>query len=207
MRFMTVLVVSVVTVCARAWNSVAEMDVDACRALTNESYLLSSTFTNQLATALNSSSEEMRSEAYMLLSIHAYQNFLNTANDSWLQIEMSNASNAVLAIGMNSNKWQYWTSRFLYAGAYCSVPNYEGSFALMTNSLHELSLSAFDTNNVNAVERAILNKSEMLNVGITDAMRIFAGMSAAELGMGGVATNYANQVPVPYRNVILQFVK
>ena len=47
MRFMTVLAVSMVTVCARAWNSVAEMDVDACRALTNESYLLSSTFTNQ----------------------------------------------------------------------------------------------------------------------------------------------------------------
>ena len=143
----------------------------------------------------------------MLLSIHAYQNFLNTADDSWLQIEMSNASNAVVAIGMNSNKWQYWTCRFLYASAYCSVSNYERSFVVMTNSLHELSLIAYDTNNVNAVERAILNKSEMMNVGVTDALRIFAGMSAAELGMGGVATNYANQVPMPYRKVILQFVK
>ena len=207
MKIVLILLIFVFVKRMYAGDSVVEMETDICKALTNNTYLLSSTFTNQLSAALNSSSVEMRSEAYMLLSINAYQNFLRTADDSWLQIEMSNASNAVVAIGIHSNKWQYWTSRFLYASAYCSVPNYERSFAVATNSLHELSCSAYNTNDVNAVERAILDKSELLNVGITDAMRIFAGMSAAELGMGGVATNYANQVPAPYRNVMLQFVK
>ena len=207
MRFVQTVIVAAFVSCAHAWDSVAEMETAVCQALTNENYLLSSTFTNQLAAAINSPSVEMKCEAYIMFSIHAYQNFLNTADDSWLQIEMCNASNAVSTIGMSTNKWQYWASRFVHAGAFCSVSNYESSFAVLSNALQEASYSCFTNNSPGPVERAIFDKFEMPNVGVIDAMRIMAGMSAAELGNGSVATNYANQVPVPFRNVILEFVK
>ena len=191
---------------ARGWDSIGEMESDICKALTNNNYLLSQAFTNQLNVAINSSSAEMRSEAYMLHSICSYQIFLDTADDSWLQIEMFNATNSILAIGSSADKWQYWMSRFVYAGACCSVSDYEKSLGVMTNSLRELSASSY-TNGSNVVERAILDKFEMANIGISEAMCIMAGMSAAGLRMGSLATNYANQVSAPYHNVILKFAK
>ena len=63
--------------------------------------------TNQLNAACNSGSDEMKSEAYMLLSIHAYENFLHTADSDWLRPEMFNASNSVEAINMHTNKFNF----------------------------------------------------------------------------------------------------
>ena len=47
----------------------------------------------------------------------------------------------------------------------------------------------------------------MPNIDVREAMKVMAGMSAAVTGNGSVATNYANQVPGPYKNTILEFVK
>ena len=204
MRLLVFVALVMFANCARAWDSIGEMEADVCIALTNNNYLLSPAFTNQLNLAINSSSAEMRSEAYMMHSIRAYQVFIDTADDSWLQSEMSNATNSILTIGSSADKWQYWMSRFIYAGACCSVSDYEKSLGVMTHSLQELFVSNY-TEGSNVVERAILGKFEMANVGIGEAMRIMAGMSAAELRIGSLVTNYANQVSAPYRNRILQF--
>ena len=202
MRHVLILMLFTMANHALAWNSLAEMDVDVCRALTNNVFLMSESFTNQLNAACNSGSDE----AYMILSIHAYENFLHTADSDWLRLEMFNASNSVEAIGMHANKWQFWMSRFLLAGACCSVPNYERAYAITTNSIHLLVSSGF-TNHASMVEHAILRKYEMDGLDVADAMRVMAGMSAAELGMGDVATNFANQVSTPYRNIIFDFVR
>ena len=206
MRHVLILTLFTMANHALAWNSLAEMDVDVCRALTNNVFLMSESFTNQLNAACNSGSDEMKSEAYMLLSIHAYENFLHTADSDWLRPEMFNASNSVEAINMHTNKWQFWMSRFLLAGACCSVSNYEMAYALTTNSIQLLASSGY-TNHASMVEHAILRKYEMDGLEVADAMRVMAGMSAAELGMGDMATNFANQVSTPYRNIIFDFVR
>lgn len=189
-----------------AWNSVSEMERDFCAALTNSEYLLSAAFTNQLSSATNLLTEASRCEVFMLSAIHAAQSFEETADEHWTHEEMRQASNAVVAIGMQTDKWQYWLSRLVYAGACASQSNYEGSFRVMTNSLNEIALSGF-TNNVSPVGQLLLKKYEMPNIDVREAMKVMAGMSAAVTGNGSVATNYANQVPVPYKNTILEFIK
>lgn len=206
MKLVLVLMLFAMANHAFAWDTIAGMDVDVCRALTNNAFLMSASFTNQLSVACNSGSDEMKSEAYMLLSIHAYENFLHTADSGWLRTEMFNASNSVEVIGVHTNKWQFWMSRFLLAGACCSVSNYERAFAVATNSIHLLVVSGY-TNQTAMVECAILKKFEMDGLGVADAMRVMAGMSAAELGIGDVATNFANQVSTPYRNIIFDFAR
>lgn len=189
-----------------AWTSVSEMERDFCAALTNSEYLLSAAFTNQLSSATNLLTAASRCEVFMLSAIHAAQSFEATAGEHWIQEEMKHASNAVVAIGMQTDKWQYWLSRLVYAGAYASQSNYEGSLRVMTNSLNEIAISGF-TNDVSAVGQLILKKYEMPNIDVCEAMKVMAGMSAAVSGYGNIATNYASQVPGPYKNTILEFVK
>ncbi len=99
MRVATLLTAITVMEAAFAWNSITEMESCICMALTNDDYLVSAAFTNQLNSASLSASDEMRAEAYMLLSVSGYRKFLDTADEMWLGQEMSNASNAVVAIG------------------------------------------------------------------------------------------------------------
>ena len=174
--------------------------------MTNNTFLMSEAFTNQLNAASRLGSDAMKSEAYMLLSIHAYENFKRSVDDAWQRKELLYASNAVEVIGMHTNKWQFWMSRFLLAGACCSASNYERAFNVSTNTIHLLTLSGY-TNFPTAVEGAILQKFEMGGLEVAEALRVMAGMSAAELGLGNAATNLAHQVPMPYRNTILNFIR
>lgn len=190
--------------CVCAWDSVSEMETDFCLALTNGDYLLSAAFSNQLSSATNLTSAESRSEVFMLSAIHAAQNFEVTDDERWIQEEMKMASNAVVVIGMQANKWQYWMSRFVYAGAYASQSDYGKALFVMTNSLSEISVSDC-TNDVSPVCRAILRKFEMPDIGVFEAMKVMAGMSAASIGERIIATNFANQVVAPYRSIILEF--
>lgn len=204
-KFVFVLMVMAVD-CVCAWNSVSEMETDFCVALTNSDYLLSAAFTNQLSSVTNITSVEARCEVGMLLAIHAAQSFEATVDGRWIQEEMKQASNAVVVIGMQTNKWQYWMSRLVYAGAYASQSDYGKSLLVMTNSLSEFSSSGC-TNDAAPVCRAMLAKFEMPDIGVGEAMKVMAGMSAASLGERSIATNYANQVAVPYRNIILEFMQ
>ena len=206
MRRTLFLAMTVTANCVGAWNSIMEMENDICVALTNDNILLSTPFTNQLHLATGSPSEEMKSEAHMLLAINAYQNFLITVDQSWLCRELSHASNAVAAIGTHADKWQYWMARFLHASAFISTNDYVASYAILTNALDGMAAYPH-TNLASLVEGRIMDKFEMPGANMSMAFKVFAGMSAAELGMGGVATNYANQVPLPYRNTILEFVR
>ena len=206
MKRIVILAAFLVVKCVVAWDTICEMESDVCVALTNDDFLVSAAFTNQLNSATNAVSVEMKSEAHLLLSINAYQNFLNTADDGWLCREMLNASNAVDSISAHSNKWQYWMARFTYASAQISEQRFFDSYSTLTNALEEI-LRVGYTNANSDVERAMLRKYEMPDLNITDAMKVFAGMTAAELGMGNVATNYANQVAAPYHNMILEFIR
>ena len=190
--------------CVCAWDSVSEMETDFCLALTNGDYLLSAAFSNQLSSATNLTSADSRSEVFMLSAIHAAQNFEVTDDERWIQEEMKMASNAVVVIGMQANKWQYWMSRFVYAGAYASQSDYGKALFVMTNSLSEISVSDC-TNDVSPVCRAMLRKFEMPDIGVFEAMKVMAGMSAASIGERIIATNFANQVVAPYRSIILEF--
>lgn len=206
MKYIVFMIIFVAGSIIWAWDTVDEMESDIVVALTNNSYLVSATFTDQLNSATNSALVEMKTDAYLLLSLTAFQNFLNTAEGGWLCREMFNASNAVEAIGIHSNKWQYWMARFTYASAQISQQHFSSSYSTLTNALEEIARTGYVSADSDA-ERAILHKYEMPDLNIVDAMKVFAGMAAAELGMGNVATNYANQVPMPYRNKIHDFVR
>ncbi len=187
-----------------AWNSIAEMESDICVALTNDKRLVGAAFTGQLCSATNSTSIEMKTEAHLLLSVSAYQNFLQSADDKWLYYEMNHASNAVMSIGNKTGTWQYWMTRFSYASAQISVQRFADSYSTLTNALAEMSNAGY-TSSGSSVERAILHRYEMPDLDIEGAMKVFAGMTAAQLGMGNAATNHANQVPSIYRNTIMDF--
>ncbi len=206
MKYILFFIAFGVTKSIWAWNSISEMESDICIALTNDEYFLSATFTNKLNSATNSASSEMKTEAYLLLSINAYQNFLNTADDIWLCQELSTASNAVISSGNHVDKWQYWMAKFTYASALVSQQHFADSYSSLVAALAEITETGY-TNGVSIVETGLLRKYEMPNLQIVDALKVFAGMTAAELGMGNVATNYANQVPMPYRNKIMNFVR
>lgn len=206
MKKIVFVLMAMVVNCACAWNSVSEVESGFCLALTNSNYLLSAAFTNQLSSVTNFTSAELRCEMFMLSAIHAAQSFEVTADIGWIQEEMKQASNAVVSIGTQIDKWQYWLSRFVYAGACASSSNYEESLRVMTNSLNEIASSGF-TNDVSSVGQLLLKKYEMPGIGVREAMKVMAGMSAAVTGYGSVATNYANQVPGPYKNTILEFLK
>lgn len=189
-----------------AWQAIGEMEADVCIALTNKPFLTSSVFTNNLKSAASSLSVEMKTEANLLLAIVAYQNFLDTADAEWLRQEMTSASNAVVSVGTNRNLWLYWMARFVYAGAYVSEQANGKAYLILTNALDEFSSYGY-TNKAVSVERAMLDKFEMSNLGVGDAMKVMAGMAAGELGMKDVATNYANEVSQPYRTIILEFLR
>ena len=189
-----------------AWDSIIEMEADICIALTNDEYLVSAAFSNKLNSATNSASFEMKTEAYLLLSVNAYQNFLNTADDRWLSQELSTASNAVVSAGNHTDTWQYWMAKFAYASAQISQQHFADSHSTLVATIAEMAESGY-ANGASIVETGLLRKYEMPNLQIVDAMKVFAGMTAAELGMGNVATNYANQVPMPYRGTIMGFIR
>jgi hypothetical protein len=111
MRVATLLTAITVMEAAFAWNSITEMESCVCIALTNDDYLASGTFANQLNSVSLSASDEMTAGAYMLLSVNDYRKFLHTVDEMWFAREMSNASNAVVAIGNNSSRWQFWNCR------------------------------------------------------------------------------------------------
>ena len=97
-------------------------------------------------------------------------------------------------------------AKFTYAGAQVSMRQYADSYSTLSNTLAEVAAVGY-TNETSLVERSLLNKYEMPDLEIVDAMKVFAGMTAAELGMGDVATNYANQVSEPYRNKVIRFIR
>lgn len=207
MKQMMLTLAAMVPCYANAWTTLDEMESAICVALTNDASLLSASFTNQLnAVVMNAQTNDMKSVAYMILSINAYQNFLETAEEKWLSIEMQNASNAVAMAGVNADRWQYWVSRFLYAGAYVSDSEFSKAFSVLNRSLSEMSAQTY-TNDSSRVERAILEKCEMPGIGIAEAMKVMAGMSAAELGQKDTALRFASQVPERYGNVIREFTK
>ena len=92
------------------------------------------------------------------------------------------------------------------SAAFSADNNFARSYQMSTNYIQML----HDHGGVaetNALNSAILAYYEMPGIEIDVAFKVFAGMSAAGYGIGNVATNYANQVPAPYRNIILEFVK
>lgn len=207
MKRMMFTLVAMISCYANAWTSLSEMESAICVALTNDTCLLSASFTNQLnEVVIGTRTNDMKSEAYMILSINAYQNFLETTDEKWLPIALRNASNAVVSAGADTGRWQYWVSRFLYAGAYVSDSRFSQAFSVLDRSLSEMSALNY-TNGSSRVERAILEKCEMPGVGIAEAMKIMAGMSAVELGQKDKALRFASQVPERYGNVIREFAK
>lgn len=189
-----------------AWDSISEMESDICIALTNDEYLVSAEFFNKLNSATNSASFEMKTEAYLLLSVNAYQNFLDTADDRWLSEELNTASNAVASAGSHAETWQYWMAKFTYASAQISQQRFADSYSILVAAIADIANVGY-TNGASIIEAGLLSKYEMPNLQIADALKVFDGMTAAELGMSNVATNYANQVPMPYRSMITDFAR
>lgn len=207
MKQMMLTLAAIIPCYANAWRTLDEMESDICVALTNDSRLLSASFTNQLnEVVMDAQANDMKSVAYMILSINAYQNFLETTDEKWLSIEMRNASNAVVTAGVNTDRWQYWVSRFIYAGAYVSDSKFTQAFSVLNRSLSEISAVNY-TNDSSRVERAVLKKCEMPGISIAEAMKVMAGMSAVGLGQKEEALRFASQVSERYGNVIREFAK
>ena len=191
---------------AIAWTGVDDFEVEACVALTNSQYLTSAEYTNKLSRAWTSDNLELRLDARIVFAASEYQRFLDEADVSGLNGEFSQLSNVVNQTSALTNLWQHWTSRLLYAGSFASHDDYVHSYAILTNLLERANCSdAVET--TNRLHAALLKHYELSDLSTTNAVKVMAAMSAGELGLGNVVTNFANQVPLNYRNIIFDHFK
>ena len=206
MKKSIMLVFATIAIDSWAWNALSEMEEAICVAVTNDAQLLNASFTNQLVSAsTNRTSSAMRCEAYMLLSICAYQHYLDTQESAYLADESRCASNAVVTAGNDRTSWRYWMARVAFASSFVSRSEYGEVCSLMQNSLVQYASSGY-TNEMSQVEKAILTRFEMDGLDLPGAMRVMAGMSAASLGNKDAARQYANQVPDKYKRIMLEFI-
>ena len=205
-RLMSICVGATCSLLLFGWASVAELELDASHALANPGTLFDQGFSNSLNCAIQSTNQIMKIDANLVQAIAHYQHFLNTADGSFIGDEMQCLSNVVdLTVGM-TNSWQFWAGRLLLAGTYASDNDLGTAYQISTNHirmLHDLEIQQ----ETNVLCNAILAYYEITNTNVEIAFTIYAGMASAGLGMGNEATNFANQVATPYRNMILQFIQ
>lgn len=204
-----IVVTSLLVLCSMssiAWNSISELEASAISALEEPSSLLAANFTNSVRAALLSTNRMMKTDAEILQAIISYQRFLGTADGRMVDDEVQCLSNVVELTCVETNTWQYWMGRLLLTSTFAADSNFAKSYQMSTNYIQMLNDHG-GVMETNALNSAILAYYEMPGIEVDMAFKVFAGMSAAGYGMGNVATNYANQVPTPYRNIILEFVK
>ena len=191
---------------AKAWDSVGDMESEACMALTNVQYLASNAYADRLKAALSTTNEAMRVNAQLMLGVSHYQRFLETLEEGDMERYCEHMSNAVVQAVPTAADWRYWTARLLYAGSFAARDDFSKSYAILTNCLDSMDALCC-VSPANALDVALLSYYELRNISIKEAFKVMAGMSAAELGMGSAATNYANQISPPYRDLVLEFVR
>ena len=197
---------AVCSVLVLGWNSVSELEAEASLALATPTTLLNPGFSNKLHSAIQSTNQIIRIDAELVQSIVYYQQFLNSANGRLIDSGKQCLSNVVdLTAGM-TNSWRFWTGRLLLASTHAADNDFETAYQMSTNYIQMLQ-DYGGLQETNILGTAILAYYEMTNANIDVAFKVFAGMSSAGIGMGNAATNYASQVPMPYRNVILEFVR
>ena len=153
-----------------AWTTLPEMEVDAAWRMTNETVFLDGAFRETLLQTATSTNMEMQSSALILLAIQDYMLF----NSTVLASELDHASNAVVSISAQPEKWQYWMGRLVYAGAYLSFENYQSAFNVLTNAAQEIEMSGYISNS-NVLERAILRKYELDELSMQQALKTLSG--------------------------------
>lgn len=189
-----------------AWTTYPEFENSAIQALENPQMLTDSVFTNQLAEASMSSNAELRVGALMLRGICARQDFLSNANAASLDLEMNLISNAVEDAQVMTNRWQFAVARLLYAGTYTSRNDFGRSYLILTNGLATMSA---DTGSIetNALQTAILQRFDLVGLTVPMAYKVLAGMSAAGLGLKNKASEFAEQLPFRYSEMIHKFME
>ena len=205
-RLAIISLVVVSSMSSMAWENVLELEAAAVRALTPPVSILEASFTNEVSSALQSTNRIMRVDAELLQSIINYQRFLDTVEGQMLDNEFLCLSNVVSLTSGETNRWQFWTGRLLLASTYAAGNHFDVSYQMSTNYI-QMAEGYGCAGETNALSSAILTYYEMPGIEVDVALKVFAGMSAAGMGSGTVATNFANQVPAPYRNMILEFVK
>ena len=191
---------------AFAWDSVQELEADACCALTNAQYLTSEQYVASLRSCITNSDMAISADAQIMLALSARQRFWDSMDSSMTEVEMQHISNVVASVQLDRLDWRYWISRLIYASAHADVDDYSQAYYVLTNAICSMQTPViqFETN---SLPRAILNRYELTGLSMEMAFKVLAGMSAAELGKGVEATNFANQVSAPYREMILRFIR
>ncbi len=189
-----------------AWDSVQELEADACCALTNAQYLTSEQYVASLRSCVTNSNLTISVDAQIMLALSARQRFWDTVDSSMTEVEMQYISNVVASVQLDRFDWRYWLSRLIYASVHADVDDYSQAYCVLTNSICSMPTPAIQFA-TNSLPRAILNKYELTGLSVEMSFKVLAGLSAAELGKGVEATNFANQVSAPYREMILRLIR
>ncbi len=207
MRVKRLCLIAVVSSCrVFAWNSVQELESAACYALTNAQYLTSEQYVASLRSCITNSDMAISADAQMILALSSRQRFWDTMDSSMIDVEMQYISNVVENVQLDCSDWRYWLSRLIYAGACADSDDYSQAYCILTNSMSSVHIQTIQSLS-NSLPRAILDRYELTDLSVEMSFKVLAGMSAAELGNGMAATNFANQVSAPYREMILRFVR
>ena len=183
-----------------------EFESAAYTALTNKEFLLGTLFSNKLDVAESSSALNVRVDSALMKGVRARQMFFESADSEFLDTEMAFLSNAVSLTSFMTNNWRKYIASLMYAGCHATVNSFDYSYGIITNTMAVADDEGFN-GTTNQMCMRILSKFQMTGLSVNSALNLMAGMSAAELGMGNVATNYANQLPATYRNMIFDFMR
>ena len=187
-----------------AWQNVAELESAAIVAFSNATVLTGTSFTNQVYKALSSDSAELRISAAPVSSAVHDQLFKDEANRQWLDKSFALLTNALDSSSSCTNYSNFWMTRFLLAGNYAARMDYESSSSICTNLIAMCEDGSVSVA-TNEFTRSIMSYYNMSGLDFSSAVKYVAGLSAAELGMGTVATNLSEQVASPYKEEILEF--
>lgn len=192
------------TMIANGKNAVDEFEEESALALSKPESMLGDAFSARLVSASQSTNFWLRIDAELVSSVVCYQKFMTGADASFFEKGMRSLSNVVTQTEGAHSSWQFWTGRLLLAGFHAADNRFSMSYQMLTNNIAFMQevRPTFGTNTLNA---AILTYYEMPGISMPMAFNVFAGMSAAGLGMTNVATNYARQLSAPYSEIILEF--
>ena len=190
-----------------SWNDNQAFESAMAQAVSNKEELMSTTFTNQLARFIQSSTNvNDQATATLILAISMAVSFEQTLDQALYFGSRNLATNITGFATLPENSWQRSHSDLLLAGSYAMDNKYLPAYNILTNSLRVINQPGY-TDPTNTVLTAINNYIyEMPDLTIQQILSLYAGFSIAELGNPVAARALVAHLPLKYRQMVEEII-
>ena len=189
------------------WDSEEGFICSATNALTNRACLRAPSFTNELYAyrASLSSSNSVGMLRVSLLDAICFQEMFEEDQDaSVLDEGLNRASNTVHAAAVFTNDCLALASRLVLAGGLCCKGKDGDAYSVCTNALAMAHQSCTCQSDV--FIRSLLDYHDMPDLNVYDALKAFAGLTAANKGWFPASSNLVESLPLRYREMAQEII-